>query len=71
VNAPWFEVWADAGLEPPYLLLTMPDKAKGIFVVLDPQDGGKQVFAAESYDELRLWLLEDEYDKVLGRMSNE
>ena len=61
----WIEVWVDrtAG---PYVLVVRPDPTEG-FVVLDPREDYRVVFADESYDEVKMWLLEDEYEMVRGR----
>jgi hypothetical protein len=63
----WYEIWGDCGLSPPYLLLlhATPDA----YEVIDPQDGGKSVFQAEDYDSARLWLLEDEYERLSERVG--
>lgn len=63
----WYEVWADEGLPHPYLLLVLP-LAGGGATVFDPKEG-KVVYQATSYDEARLWLLEDDYTRVEGKMA--
>lgn len=70
MTAKWFEIWADAGLEPPYLLTVLASRspAEGV-VVIDPQEGGKRVFKSHSYEEVKMWLLEDEYERVTGRVD--
>lgn len=65
----WYEVWADEGLPHPYLLLVLPG-ADGGAVVFDPKQN-EVVHQAPSYDEARLWLLEDEYTRVDGRMARD
>jgi len=65
----WFEVWADDGLKPPYLLLVCPDPVETSKVAIcDPKDGYRVIHCAENYDSIKLWLLEDEYTLVDGRM---
>ncbi len=65
----WIEVWADEGLDPPYLLILMGDDLmSGSVRVVDPQEQGKVVFEGGCYEEGQMWLLEDEYSKVEGRI---
>jgi hypothetical protein len=63
----WYEVWADDGLTPPYVLTVMGLADSGVRV-FDPLEG-KFVYEAESYEAVKLWLLEDEYSRVAGRMT--
>jgi hypothetical protein len=65
----WYEVWADDALEPPYLLLVLPSGDR--IIVQDPHEHNRVVFTATSYEEVRYWLLEDEYTRVTGRMTGE
>lgn len=67
----WYEIWADEGLEVPYLLLVLPENSGEGVVVLDPNERGQVVHRAKDYEEARLWLLEDEYRLVAGRMMLE
>ena len=60
----WYEVWADEGTPVPYLLVLRP--AEHAFEILDPGAGNEKVFEAPSYDDARIWLLEDEY-VLVGR----
>jgi hypothetical protein len=60
----WYELWADEGLPVPYILLLRP--TQGAFEVLDPAEDNKKVFESPSYDDARMWLLEDEY-VLVGR----
>jgi hypothetical protein len=66
----WFEIWVDSSQKPPYVLLVMPgERGAEPFVIIDPQEGRKRVFGASSYDDVRLWLLEDEYERVSERIE--
>jgi hypothetical protein len=38
------------------------------FCIFDPAGGNKIAFACSSYEEAKLWLLEDEYTRVEGRL---
>jgi hypothetical protein len=62
------EVWIDPMLSPPYILLLLGDPA-GSCRVYDPAENYKVVFSSATYDEAQIWLLEDEYEPVEGRLS--
>ena len=71
MSADWYEVWGDDGLPVPYLLLVLPDEAdKRCVVIVDPKEN-KVVHKAAEYETAKLWLLEDEYRRVEGRMTAE
>lgn len=66
----WFEVWFTDGSDtaPTYLLVVVSDEQqKGIVVVLDPIKKNEKVYEG-TYEDTKLWLLEDEYELVAGRM---
>ena len=67
-NWEFAEVWMDAMLSPPYVLLLLCERA-GNCSVCDPAEGYKVVFTSSSYEEAQLWLLEDEYEPIEGRVS--
>jgi len=67
-NWEFAEVWMDAMLSPPYVLLLLCDRA-GNCSAYDPAEGYKVVFTSSSYEEAQLWLLEDEYEPIEGRVS--
>ena len=70
MNAAWFEVWGDLGLSPPYLLIVMAyEGADSIYEAIDPQAECKCVYRASSYDKVRYWLGEDEYEHLSERIS--
>jgi len=60
----WYEIWVDEGLSVPYVLLLRPTERA--FEILDPAQGNKKAFEAQSYEDARMWLLEDEY-VLVGR----
>jgi hypothetical protein len=60
------EVWVDPSI--PYCLLLLSDQA-GHWYVQDPAEQYKVIFASPEYEEARLWLLEDEYEFVEGRLA--
>ncbi len=61
------EFWMDPSASPPYALLLL-GRGGGPCQVLDPSKKYKTVFASESYEDAKLWLLEDEYERVEGRL---
>lgn len=67
-NWEFTEVWVDPMLSPPYVLLLLGDRA-GNCGVYDPAEGYKIVFTSSTYEEAQLWLLEDEYEPIEGRLS--
>ena len=67
-NWEFAEVWIDPMLSPPYVLLLLGDQS-GHCHVYDPAEGYKTVFTSSTYEEAQLWLLEDEYEPIEGRLS--
>ncbi|WP_041430882.1 hypothetical protein [Synechococcus sp. PCC 6312] len=61
------EVWMDAMLTPPYLLLLLSSPS-GSYHIYDPAEHYKLVFSCASYEEAQAWLLEDEYEPVEGKV---
>lgn len=59
MNIEWYEVWADETQTPPYILLVRP--AANRFDIFDPAEGYKIVRSFDDYQEMSLWLSEDEY----------
>lgn len=66
-NWEFTEVWVDPMLSPPYVLLLLSDRAENSSVY-DPAEGYKIVFTSSTYEEAQLWLLEDEYEPIEGRL---
>jgi hypothetical protein len=67
VDWAFLEVWVDTLL--PYVLLLLSDQS-GYWYVYDPAEQYKVIFASQDYEEAKLWLLEDEYEPVKGRLSS-
>ncbi|MCC5606294.1 hypothetical protein LC612_05695 [Nostoc sp. CHAB 5834] len=69
VNNNWefTEVWIDPMLSPPYILLLLCDSEDNC-QVYDPAQGYKIVFSSNDYNAAKLWLLEDEYQPIEGRL---
>ncbi|MCY7407283.1 MAG: hypothetical protein LH631_07885 [Alkalinema sp. CAN_BIN05] len=64
----FLEVWVDPMQSPPYLLLLLGDENGGCRI-LDPSEQYKLIKSCGSYDMAQLWLLEDEYEPLEGRLS--
>jgi hypothetical protein len=64
------EVWIDPMLSPPYILLLLCD-SEGNCRIYDPKQDDKVVFSSNNYESAKLWLLEDEYEPVKGRILAE
>ena len=70
MNQDWCEIWIDDSPEFPYILLLCPSKEKeNQYLIIDPKEDYKVIRNDSSYDEATLWLLEDEYTLVNGRMD--
>lgn len=54
----------------PYVLILLSDKA-GNSCVYDPAQHYQVVFSSSTYKEAKLWLLEDEYERVECRLKAE
>ncbi len=67
-NWHFLEVWIDPLQSPPYVLLLLGDKSGGCYVI-DPAEQYKLINHFGTYDEAQLWLLEDEYEPLEGRLS--
>ena len=61
------EVWIDPMQSPPYILILLGDSS-GSCRLYDPAENYKVIFAAATYDEAQIWLLEDEYEPIEGRL---
>lgn len=68
-NWNFLEVWVDSMQSSPYILLLLGDKATGC-CVFDPAEQYGLVRAFQNYEEAQLWLLEDEYEPIEGRLSS-
>lgn len=66
----WFEVWFDQGedLLPNWLLVVIPDQANpGLVMIYDPFEK-RIIHSGQNYEDTRIWLAEDEFELVGGRM---
>jgi hypothetical protein len=64
----WYEVWVDETTHIPYVLFLCPNKDNPTeFSIIDPKKS-KVVQTLPDYKTAMLWLQEDEYTLVSGRM---
>lgn len=66
-NWQFTEVWIDPMLTPPYILLLLADE-QGKCQVYDPAKNYQVIFSSNDYETAKLWLLEDEYEPIEGRL---
>jgi hypothetical protein len=69
-NWEFTELWVDPTASPPYVLILLGDNS-GNSCIYDPAQNYQIVFASSSYEEAKLWLLEDEYERVERRLQVE
>lgn len=69
LNNDWqfVELWIDAIIFPPRILMLIGDNS-GKFQIYDPAQQYQSIFSSNNYDEVNSWLLEDEYERVDGRV---
>lgn len=67
-NWQFAEVWIEPMLSPPYLLLLLADET-GHCRILDPAKNYETIFSSTTYNDAQLWLLEDEYEPLEGRLT--
>jgi hypothetical protein len=68
-NWSFLEVWVDPMQSPPYLLMLTED-TNGVCQIFDPVENYKVVLTSHSYEEAKLWLLEDEFEPIKGKLSS-
>ena len=66
----WYEIWVDESPTVPYVLflISNPNGAGGI-AVIDPKENDKVVHKSPDYESAKMWLLEDEYIQIVGRVT--
>jgi hypothetical protein len=64
----FLEIWIDPMQSPPYLLMLMADQT-GRCHIFDPAEGYQLVKSCDRYDDAQLWLLEDEFEPLEGRLA--
>ena len=68
-NWEFTELWVDPTALPPYVLILLSD-TDGRSCIYDPTQNYQIVFSSDTYEEAKLWLLEDEYERVEGRFTD-
>jgi len=63
----FIELWVDPIVFPPRILMLVGGK-NSKFGIYEPSLNYKLLFLSSSYDEAHSWLLEDEYERVDGRL---
>ncbi len=64
------EIWADTLISPPYILMLVKEKS-GKFCIHNPAQNYKVIFTTDNYDDAKMWLLEDEYERLNSRILQE
>ncbi len=64
------ELWIDPTASPPYVLVLLCDEHENCSIY-DPAQNYQAVFTGSSYQDAKLWLLEDEYERVEGQLKAE
>ena len=63
----FIELWVDPIVFPPRILMLVGGK-NSKFCIYDPSANYKLLFLSSSYDQAHSWLLEDEYERVDGKL---
>lgn len=63
----FLELWVDPVLFPPKVLMLVGDE-DGSCRIFNPSSDYKLVVAHSSYQSAQSWLLEDEYERVQGKI---
>lgn len=66
-NWKFTELWLDPTASPPYVLILLSHDS-GETKIYDPAENYSVIFASSTYEESKLWLLEDEYERVERRL---
>ena len=64
------EIWADTLISPPYILMLVKEKS-GNFCIHNPAQNYKVIFTSDDYEAAKMWLLEDEYERLNSRILQE
>ena len=65
----WFEVWCVDGVEhiPAYLVIVAPSPKSPSQIIVFDLDKDEILYQSNVYEDVREWLLEDEFSMVKGR----
>ncbi len=66
----FLELWVDPIVFPPRILMLVKNR-QGICSIYDPFQQYKSIFTSSNYDDAHTWLLEDEYERVEGKLLAE
>lgn len=64
------EIWADTLISPPYILMLVKE-ISGKFCIHNPAQNYKVIFTSDNYESAKMWLLEDEYERLNSRILRE
>ncbi len=64
------ELWVDRSASPPYVLMLLANES-GNCCIYDPKQDYEAIYSSSNYQEAKLWLLEDEYERVEGQLKME
>jgi hypothetical protein len=66
----FIELWIDPIVFPPTILMLIKNKDNQ-FNICDIANNNKVIFSTSNYNEANSWLLEDEFERVDGRLLAE
>ncbi len=61
------EIWVDSLISPPYILMLVKEQS-GKFCIHNPAENYKVIFTSDRYEDAKMWLLEDEYQRLNSRV---
>jgi hypothetical protein len=64
------EIWVDTLISPPYILMLVKERS-GKFCIHNPAQNYKIIFTSDNYEAAKMWLLEDEYERLNNRILQE
>lgn len=66
----FLEVWIGPPIDSP-VMLVLVSRVSGKVEILDPADAYESRYTSDSYEDAALWLAEDEFRLVRGRVQPE
>ncbi|MTJ51059.1 hypothetical protein [Dolichospermum sp. UHCC 0259] len=61
------EIWVDTPIFPSYILMIVKEQS-GKLSIHNPAQNYKIIFASDNYEAAKMWLLEDEYERLNNRI---